>query len=39
MEQMSERVKRVLAGALADSVQVDLDGLKREHKHRSQQRA
>lgn len=36
MEQMSERVTRVLAGALPDSVQVDLGGLKREHNHRSQ---
>ena len=35
MEQMSERVTRVLAGALPDGVHVDLAALEREHSHRS----
>jgi hypothetical protein len=35
MEQMSARVMEVLAGALPDSVQVDLVELTCEHQHRS----
>jgi len=35
MEQMSERVTQVLAGALPDNVHVDLAGLTREHQYRS----
>ena len=35
MEQMGERVKRVVAGALPDSVHVNLAGLEREHAYRS----
>jgi len=35
MEQMGERVADVLAGALPDSVHVDLAGLQREHHYRS----
>lgn len=34
MEQMSERVQKVLAGALPPEVQVDLPGLEREHLQR-----